>query len=93
MAWMITKDHECGPGEESAAGTCSVGPPLTGKTHSFRLYDDDGILYYTGLVDDAGIDDDDTDAGLYTAYKWGEWYAGATDLRLFENGKYVSVYG
>lgn len=57
--WMITKDHLAQPDEPNAVGT--IGPhhnlPLTQKeirNHPkrvyFKMYDDDGNLYYEGYI-------------------------------------------
>jgi hypothetical protein len=54
-AWMITKDHL----DDEPGGSFSVSGPsdapddllaalAKGRGHTFRLYDDDGELYYTG---------------------------------------------
>ena len=71
-AWIITKDHLNGPGGEFAgqgyadeAGT--MGPSdapqelqdrlRRGEGHTFRMYDDDGNLYYTGKALGTGEDE------------------------------------
>jgi hypothetical protein len=55
-AWIITRDHLADEGEQGDAGiTGPSGAPGelvaqldAGKGYTFRLYDGDGILYYTG---------------------------------------------
>jgi hypothetical protein len=58
-AWIITKDHLAEPGDtDTDVGT--TGPSdapddliallSDGKGHTFRMYDDDGELYYTGRL-------------------------------------------
>lgn len=63
-AWMITKDHITPEGEEGnavgvmgpgAASDEAIDKILEPGARIFRMYDDDGILYYTGrLVDLSG---------------------------------------
>jgi hypothetical protein len=89
--WTITKDLTDGCGEANQEGT--VGPcsaTLTAseivshpKAKDFRMYDDDGTLYYEGFLlgDDefAPLDD------------FGEPNAGCTRIDVLENGKWVIV--
>lgn len=66
-AWEITKDHLFRPGDELIGGRNDEGTqgPRLGdmtipRTHRFRMYDDDGELYYEGLcakVSFAPLDD------------------------------------
>ncbi len=59
-AWIITKDHIAEGIEDSDVGVC--GPRESngeaddlvadGEGRLFRMYDDDGILYYTGRLYD-----------------------------------------
>ncbi len=54
--WIITKDHLTEESDDSEVGV--IGPRdipesleaqlKAGKGHTFRMYDDDGELYYTG---------------------------------------------
>jgi hypothetical protein len=53
--WIITKDCLAEPGERNETGTS--GPHDMGldvesrfDVEPFRLYDDDGVLYYEGLI-------------------------------------------
>jgi hypothetical protein len=78
MAWRIDRDYISDGDRPSAVGTRQGQPE--GDTFSFRLRDDDGEVYYHGVADDRH--EDDEDGGLYLALKWGEWYAGATDLQV-----------
>lgn len=82
MFWKITKDHL---GDEPQAVGKGNGTPTEMKKSeliTFKLYDDDGELYYSGVCDAEAYDDDDDPAGLYGALQWGAWNAGCTDLRL-----------
>lgn len=106
MAWIIVRDHlyESDPHlyQRREIGTQQEQPVPTGPAalqrvleHTFKLYDDDGILYYTGRCDEWAIDNDLAYGGLYQAYKWGESNAGTTDLKLLDKvtHKWVSIYG
>lgn len=80
MAWIITEDKITEDAKDSAVG---VGQgDLAGKTYEFRLYDDDGELYYVGKVDQIGVDDDTDEGGLYNAWLWGMSDSGTTELRM-----------
>jgi hypothetical protein len=81
MAWKITEDH-LQRGEDSAVGTVSLGPELTGDTYAFRLLDDDDNVYYDGLADDSAASKDENPGGLYDAERWGAVHAGAIHLEL-----------
>lgn len=51
--WIITKDHISEAGQTSAVGTRhrNLKPGEEDKcTIPFKLFDDDGILYYEGLM-------------------------------------------
>jgi hypothetical protein len=74
----------------------SAGDWRKGDVVSFRLYDDDGELYYTGEIDREAHDnaEDGAVGSLYEALQWGAYYAGCTDLRTrSESGKWTSIYG
>lgn len=84
--WRITADHLSD--DDNAVGTTGPRDIPThlearldaGEGETFRLYDDDGILYYTGRIV-AETDEDlyaETDAPLRD---FGEGYAGCTAVR------------
>lgn len=50
----------------------------------FRAYDDDNILYYSGLL----VDDDYAD-GQQRVLDWTMHDAGCTYIKVFKNGKWV----
>lgn len=64
--WIITRDLtvEDEPGDEGVVGPRDIAPetedtltaPRSSGRRAFRMYDDDGELYYTGYY--AGPDDD-----------------------------------
>jgi len=85
-AWIITDDklnaeeqyaeyRRAGYGE----GTLVNGEP----TFVFKLYDDDGELYFVGKCNaDAYYADENDKGALYRAWQFGMADAGAVDLRL-----------
>lgn len=91
--WIITKDYLAGPGERNEAGT--NGPRDMGldidaledfgapEVDVFRMYDDDGELYYEGLI--AGDYD-----GFEPLHDFGMPNAGATSIhyRNLQTGKW-----
>ena len=58
-----------------------------GEGHKFRMYDDDGELYYTGLF----IGDADSEDGFKPLDDFGEGNAGCTRIDYFEKGKWVTL--
>ena len=83
--WKITEDKLFDPKWDEKPATGTADGSEDGLTIPFRLYDDDGELYYVGLCNEESYlaGDDHPDEGtLYKAWKWGEWFAGCTDLRL-----------
>lgn len=93
MAWIITGDHLWKPGDSgrSAEGTRSPGwseekdaaRPLSYAFYRFRMYDDDGILYYEGRCTNDGdfmpLDD------------FGEPAAGCTEIRYWRSGVWETL--
>ena len=63
-AWVITKDHLAQSGDQSDVGTMGPHDAPTelverlnaGEGATFRMYDDDQILYYTGRA--LSVDDE-----------------------------------
>jgi len=55
----------------------------------FRLYDDDGELYYSGWL----LDDDGELLVQQWVLAWGMAYAGCTTIKVFKNGKWVQEIG
>jgi hypothetical protein len=54
----------------------------------FRLYDDDGELYYEGV-----LEDDDDCENQTAALRWGESMAGCTRITVERDGEYVQEIG
>jgi len=94
-AWIIDRDHLSG-GDDSDAGT--VGPRFApdslladlkaGKGTLFRLFDDDGELYYSGRIVFA---DPDEGVGLEPLDDYGAPNAGCTTMHAFERGVWVEI--
>lgn len=53
----------------------------------FRLYDDDGILYYEGYYN--GLEGDEEAA--FEPLDWASAYAGCTTLKYLENSEWVEL--
>ena len=71
--FVITEDHI------DTDAVTPVPPCFRPKGTKFRLYDDDGILYYTGYAaDEVGA--------LVDAWEWGAAYAGATYQEILVEG-------
>lgn len=90
-AWTITKDYLNDPADPDDVNAVGVSGPseasdealaqvLAGHGRLFRMYDDDGILYYTGrLFDTTG--DYDEDACYAPLGNYGMPAAGAVEIR------------
>ena len=88
--WMITKDHldgqdaeVCGPSNINSATMTRL---INGGGEKFRMYDDDGILYYSGRM----IHDDDTD-GFEPLDDFGGPNSGCTRLDYLSNGQWETL--
>lgn len=58
--------------------------PNDGPTVPFRLYDDDGELYYSGV-----LTDDDEGENQSAAYDWGAAMAGCAIIKVKRDGRWV----
>lgn len=108
MAWMITKDNLTRKGEVGHAGGMGQWgkegdpegqnkQPSTGTLPiRFKLYDDDGNLYYHGRCDAASMSYEgfayERWGGLYQALRWAEGWAGAVDLRVEADAYIAATY-
>jgi hypothetical protein len=87
-AWIITKDHLCEPGDKPDTGITgphdAPGDLLeqveSGKGHTFRLYDSDSILYYTGKLVTTGDMADESHC-FAPLDDFGMGWAGCTEVR------------
>jgi hypothetical protein len=96
-AWMIDKDYIDSEGAKGEP--VQVFGPRTateeqmarlqkGEGRAFRIYDDDGIRYYSGRIVDSDRGSE-TDFGPLDDY--GTPNAGATEIRYFDKGKWQTL--
>ena len=83
-AWVITKDH-LGDGAEGVSGPAAAPPALLGRVQAgegstFRLYDGDAGLYYTGRLLTAGVMGSEQ-LCLAPLADFGAGWAGCTEVR------------
>lgn len=57
-------------------------------TVRFKLFDDDGELYYSGV-----LSDDDECENQIAALRWGETMAGCAIVKVKRDGEYVQEIG
>jgi len=84
--WTITRDFIEKPG---AVGTCSADfedAKTSSLKHRFRLLDGDGELYYEGRSDDC-----DSQQAFAPLDDFGVGFAGCTEIRYLEHGRWESV--
>lgn len=87
MRWIITQDHietnSVGVGEDENGNRVRTSPNEgDGLTYDFKLYDDDGELYYEGLSGDIMEDEERAFAPL----EWGMQMAGCTTMTYRVHG-------
>ena len=87
MRWIITKDHitDCDilPSCAGKGNFVLATPPLP---YRFRLYDDDGELYYEGRSDDRNSD------AAFAPLDWAMADSGCTRIDyLQDNGKWETL--
>jgi len=89
-AWIITHDHtdpnpasnaEGISGPVTAPGGLLEALDTPGLGHRFRLYDDDGTLYYSGLAAWDAEGEGSEDVCYAPLGEFGCGYAGATEVR------------
>lgn len=74
-----------GEGEQTLPDALDVGE---GKLVRFRLYDDDGELYYEGR-----LHDDDECVNQSAALRFGESDAGCTTIKVLRDGEWKQEIG
>lgn len=92
MGWIIDKDfigHHLDMdhlGVRSEVGTGYGKTPADGGSDSvrFRLYDDDGHLYYAGRIARADLYDGD-EIKAFAPLAWAERNAGCTEMRYLDD--------
>lgn len=116
--WVITADHLAEPGAEPGSwaenaatvmGPRAISPTLAdrlraGEGRTFRLYDDDGELYYSGrivFVDRSAENGDPNAVSVLSSslpdeafgplYDFGMPNAGAVEIRYRQGGKWVTL--
>ena len=87
MGWIVTKDHLEDKTVE-VIGPRTIKPETVeklkkGEGTPFRMYDDDGELYYSGRLI-GGCEFDPLD-------HYGTPNAGCTSIKIFSEGKWVTV--
>lgn len=90
--FIITDDHL----DDELTGAIRHQATAPGEVAvPFRMYDDDGILYFEGqiLTDEDHIEPgDDSDCPHYSAFLWGLHNFGATDYQVLHAGRWISIY-
>lgn len=89
MAFVIDRDYVSEAGEPHMNGKLFQNPDDDkvldldrDLTHRFRIYDSDRELYYEGRSDDSSS---------FEPLEWAQWYAGATEIRYLEGGKWRTL--
>jgi hypothetical protein len=97
--WLITKDKLAEDLELEDNDTGIHGPRgcskklhdalLSGRGHKFKMYDDDGVLYYKGLF----IGDPDSEEGFAPLDDFGMPNAGCTRIDYYDANlkRYVTL--
>jgi hypothetical protein len=99
MTWKITNDVYADP--QRKKGTLSNAVGLMGPRNckvlqdkdmpfEFRMYDDDGLIYYEGITDKDPMDSDEEDV-FAPLNDFGTPNAGATRIEYKIGGKWVTV--
>ena len=92
-AWVILvdyisdeEDNENGLNAQGTMGPSSMLPPSEwiNNITPFRLYDDDDILYFEGI-----LNNDPDCASQTAALEWGGSFAGCSIIRVHRCGKWV----
>jgi hypothetical protein len=92
MPWIITTDHLATIDDTiNRTGRKTKGwtPALEPTAVPFRLYDDDGELYFTGLIARASLDGDESAA--FGPLNFGAADAGCTRMDFFEHGGWKTL--
>lgn len=92
--WVITKDHlsdKYSEYDRTDYKSYDFDTDVWAKRKHipFRLYDDDGNIYYEGEIDDVSLNGDEDEA--FAPLNFGEVDAGCTRMDFFENGKWQTL--
>jgi len=87
-SWIITKDHTYDPRYKvimpDAKGTYKGDKNQC--CHEFKMYDDDGVLYYNGLSSDK-----DSEGAFSPLDDFGTPNAGCTEIRYKEGDEFIAI--
>lgn len=89
--WKVTWDHLDHKKVTDVEGGITVdGDPLPdeGTVIKFRMFDDDGELYFSGE-----LTDDDECVNQVSALSWGTWDSGCTTIKVERNGVWEQDIG
>jgi hypothetical protein len=101
--WIIEKDHTADSTAPKATNANAVGltgpkdpvdaPPANWACHPFKMYDDDGELYYEGkLYFDPEYEDVEPEVWFFPKDDFGEPNAGCTEIHYKnKDGKFEAV--
>lgn len=87
IVWKITKDH-IGAGDEE--GTTNSSPDMLVEfadqlIHKFKLYDDDGELYYEGIATNQDSE------SAFEPLDWAMANDGCTEIKYLNKGKWETL--
>lgn len=95
--WIITEDHtEEGNGDAGTIGPRDIDTRIELELHrghgrAFRMYDDDGELYYSGRIIGHGTYPDLGEEAFRPLDDFGTPNAGATEIRYWVDGSLVTL--
>ena len=87
MPWIITSDH-LDKKAVRVTSTDYLEKNDAELTLRFRLYDDDGILHYSGRMHP---NDDDQMSAFAPLDDYGMPNSGCTEIHIFENDQWVTL--
>jgi hypothetical protein len=98
LKWFIFRDHLEDREFWEVGGAMTLGEAQAWKFNSehaqpreemipFRLYDDDGELYYSGWTNLG----DQGEADCFAPLDWAGPYAGCTEMQILQDGKWVTL--
>jgi hypothetical protein len=89
MCWKITKDHISEESPLNGFSPYHPGEIRKGEAVPFRLYDDDGELYFEGLIAKSWIEGPGEFA--FDPLDWAMPQYGCTEMRHKKNGKWETL--
>ncbi len=85
MRWIITKDI-IDDGDDNGIMSFDGPPRENFPSKKFRMFDDDGELYYEGIAEP-----DDECSEFEPLDDYGMPNAGCTEIKYFENGEWETL--